>query len=98
MWFNYKILRLDYSVARHRKDREHQKSMKKLSLKAKKADSVPDFGKFKDILANIGNEDDLADVMDDYGIPSWLAPIAKGFLSKYIEKGDDDEKDTSTQV
>lgn len=98
MWFNYKILRLDYSVARHRKDREHQKTMKKLSMKAKKDEKSPDFDKFRDILANIGNEDDLADLMDDYGIPSWLAPIAKGFLSKYIQKGDNEEEDSQTQV
>jgi hypothetical protein len=88
---------LKFRTRENRKDRENKLKMKKLTITAKKVEKS---GKLGGILKNIDIEGLLEDVedeedIDELPIPGWLKPLAKGFLTKFLEKksggGDEEE-------
>lgn len=90
-----------FRVSENRKQREHLQKQRKtkmeFELEGKKLGKSGDVDKLidkfdiKSLLSGVEDEDDI----DDLPIPSWLKPIAKGFLTKFMDKTTDSDKSDS---
>ena len=89
---------LAFKQSENRKKREHLKKMGEMrykdALDRKKSDNLPniDENAIAGILDKYGinSDEDIEEAIETYGLPSWLLPIAKGFLSKAVDKKDDE--------
>jgi len=92
---------LQFKVSENRKQREHLQKQRKTKLQyeldAKKLGKSGDLDKLVDkfdiakLLEDVDDEDDV----DELPIPSFLKPLAKGFIKKFLEgkETSDDKKD-----
>ena len=93
-----------FRVSENRKQREHLQKQRKFKLdyelQGKKLDKTPDIAEafkqfdIKKLLADVDDEDDI----DALPIPSWLKPLAKGFLKKFLSNVDAGEDENESGI
>lgn len=90
----------EYKSSENRKDRELKLKQSKMrynyQITDKKLDKTSNIDKnlISEVLENIESPEDVEDIVEQFGLPSWITPLAQGFLEKVIPAKKENKEDS----